>query len=118
VVEGLAAIHQLYPIILISSSTFIAHNKSATVKPEKEITIYDIAKQLNISPATVSRALNDNPSVSVATKKKVNALAERLGYRHNLFASSLRLQKTHTIGVIVHELNSYFITSVLAGIEA
>ena len=87
------------------------------MKLQKEITIYDIAKQLNVSPATVSRALNDNTSISVSTRKKINALAESLGYRHNHFASSLRLQKTHTIGVIFHELNSYFITSVLAGIE-
>jgi LacI family transcriptional regulator len=87
------------------------------LKNDKEITIYDIARQLDISAATVSRALNNNPSVSAVTKKKVNDLAESLGYRHNLFASSLRLQKTHTIGVILHELNSYFITSVLAGIE-
>jgi LacI family transcriptional regulator len=87
------------------------------VKLEKEITIYDIAKQVGVSPATVSRALNDSPSISLATRKKINALAEKLGYRHNTFASSLRLQKTHTIGVILHELNSYFITSVLAGIE-
>jgi LacI family transcriptional regulator len=87
------------------------------LKTDKEITIYDIAEQLHVSAATVSRALNDNTSVSTATRKKVNDLAESLGYRHNLFASSLRLQKTHTIGVILHELNSYFITSVLAGIE-
>lgn len=88
-----------------------------TLKPEKEVTIYDIAKKLNISPTTVSRALNNNTAVSLSTRKKVVALAESLGYRHNLFASSLRLQKTNTIGVILHELNSYFITSVLAGIE-
>ena len=87
------------------------------MKPEKEITIYDIANKLGVSPATVSRALNDNPSINAQTRKKINALAEKLGYRHNLFASSLRLQKTQTIGVILHELNSYFITSVLAGIE-
>lgn len=87
------------------------------MKPEKEVTIYDIAQQLNVSPTTVSRALNDNTAVSPSTRKKVNALAESLGYRHNLFARSLRLQKTNTIGVILHELNSYFITSVLAGIE-
>jgi len=87
------------------------------LKNNREITIYDIAKQLDVSAATVSRALNDNTSVSAATRKKVNDLAESLGYRHNLFASSLRLQKTQTIGVILHELNSYFITSVLAGIE-
>ncbi len=87
------------------------------MKVEKEITIYDIAKQMGVSPATVSRALNDNTSISITTRKKINALAEKLGYRHNTFASSLRLQKTHTIGVILHELNSYFITSVLTGIE-
>lgn len=87
------------------------------MKANKEITIYDIAGQLGVSPATVSRALNDNPSISISTRKKINSLAEKLGYRHNHFASSLRLQKTHTIGVILHELNSYFITSVLAGIE-
>jgi LacI family transcriptional regulator len=86
-------------------------------KTEKEITIYDIAEQIGVSPATVSRALNDSSSISIITRKKINALAEKLGYRHNPFASSLRLQKTHTIGVILHELNSYFITSVLAGIE-
>jgi LacI family transcriptional regulator len=87
------------------------------VKTEKEITIYDIAEQLGVSPATVSRALNDSPSINIDTRKKINALAEKLGYRHNLFARNLRLQKTYTIGVILHELNSYFITSVLAGIE-
>jgi len=87
------------------------------LKFEKEITIYDIAKQLGISSATVSRALSNNPSVSAATSKKINALAEKLGYRHNMFASNLRSQKTHTLGVIFHELNSNFITSVLAGIE-
>jgi len=86
-------------------------------KEEKDVTIYDIAKQLGVSPATVSRALKESPSISIDTRKKINALAEKLGYRHNPFASSLRLQKTHTIGVILHELNSYFITSVLAGIE-
>ena len=88
-----------------------------SLKPEKDITIYDIARQLKISAATVSRALNDNTSVKATTRKKINDLAEELGYRHNLVASSLRLQKTHTIGVIFHELNSYFIISVLAGIE-
>lgn len=87
------------------------------VKIEKEITIYDIASQIGIAPSTVSRALNNNPTISVATRKKINALAEKLGYQHNPFARNLRMQNTHTIGVILHELNSQFITSVLAGIE-
>jgi LacI family transcriptional regulator len=55
--------------------------------------------------------------VNKNTRKKVQDTARELGYRHNTFASNLRTQKTHTIGVIVHELNSNFITSVLAGIE-
>ena len=84
---------------------------------EKEVTIYDLAKTLNISIATVSRALKNDPVVSKKTKKKIFELAEKMGYRSNHFASNLRKQKTNTIGIIVHELNSNFITSVLAGVE-
>src|SRR4026209_964637 len=83
----------------------------------KEVTIYDIASKLNISIATVSRGLNDDPVVSKKTRKKIFDLAEELGYRSNHFARNLRQQQTNTIGIIVHELNSNFITSVLAGIE-
>src|SRR5215475_7662094 len=83
----------------------------------KEATIYDIARKLNISIATVSRGLKDDPVVSKKTKKKIFDMAEELGYRSNHFARNLRTQQTHTIGVLVHELNSNFITSVLAGIE-
>jgi LacI family transcriptional regulator len=84
---------------------------------EKEITIYDIARQLDLSAATVSRGLKDHPAINKHTKKKISDLAIKLGYRSNTFASNLRRQRTNTIGVIVHELNSHFITSVLAGIE-
>ena len=84
---------------------------------EKEVTIYDIAKKLKISAATVSRGLQDHPAVSKKTKKKINEMVEVMGYRSNHFARNLRQNKTYTIGVIVHELNSSFITSVLAGIE-
>jgi LacI family transcriptional regulator len=84
---------------------------------EKEITIYDIAKQLDLSAATVSRGLKDHPAINKHTKKKISDLATKLGYRSNTFASNLRRQRTNTIGVIVHELKSQFITSVLAGIE-
>ena len=83
----------------------------------KEVTIYDLANKLNISVATVSRGLNDDSVVSKKTRKKIAYLAEELGYRSNHFARNLRQQQTNTIGVLVHELNSNFITSVLAGIE-
>lgn len=84
---------------------------------KKEITIYDIAKELNISAATVSRGLQDHPNISKKTKQKIADLAKAIGYRSNHFASSLRSKKSKNIGVLLHELNSYFITSVLAGIE-
>jgi len=83
----------------------------------KEVTIYDIAKKLNLSPATVSRGLQDHPAISKKTKKKIFDMVDELGYRTNHFARNLRKQHTKTIGVLVHELNSNFITSVLAGIE-
>lgn len=87
------------------------------MKPKKEVTIYDIARKLELSSATVSRALKDHPAINKNTRKKIQETARELGYRHNTFASNLRKQRTNTIGVIVHELNSNFITSVLAGIE-
>lgn len=87
------------------------------MKPKKEVTIYDIAQKLELSSATVSRALQDNPAINKNTRKRIQDAARELGYRHNTFASSLRTQKTNTIGIIVHELNSNFITSVLSGIE-
>lgn len=85
---------------------------------EKEITIYDLAKKLNISIATVSRALKNDPVVSKKTKKKIADLAVEMGYRSNHFARNLRNQKTNTIGVIVPRLNSYFMSTVIAGIES
>ena len=84
---------------------------------EKEVTIYDIADKLDISIATVSRALKDDPVVNKKTKKKIFELAEKMGYRSNHFARNLRNQKTETIGVIANRLNSYFMSTVIAGIE-
>lgn len=84
---------------------------------EKEITIYDIAKFLNISATTVSRGLKDHSSINKNTRKKIFEAAKELGYRSNTFASSLRSKKTHALGVIVPRLNSYFVASVLSGME-
>jgi len=84
---------------------------------EKDITIYDIADKLGVSPSTVSRALKNHGSIGNATKKKILTTAQEMGYQANAFASNLRKQRTNTIGIIVHELNSNFITSVLSGIE-
>jgi LacI family transcriptional regulator len=83
----------------------------------KEVTIYDVAKALNISPSTVSRGLQDHPHVKKETKKNIIAKAEEMGYQQNKFASNLRQKHTNTIGVVVPKLNSYFMATVISGIE-
>ncbi|GAA3572137.1 LacI family DNA-binding transcriptional regulator [Snuella lapsa] len=84
---------------------------------DKKITIYDLAKVLNVSPATISRALNDHPSISFSTKKRIVSYAQSSGYRINKFAANLSKQKSNTIGVIVPKLNSPFMSAALSGIE-
>lgn len=84
---------------------------------KKDVTIYDIAEALKISPATVSRGLKNNAAINKDTRKKVLDAATKMGYRFNRFASNLRSQRTHTLGVIVPRLNSSFMSDVLAGME-
>lgn len=83
----------------------------------KDVTIYDIAEVLNVSPATVSRGLKDHPGLRKDTKKRIVETARKMGYQHNTFASNLRRKRTNTIGVIVPRLNSYFMSTVIAGME-
>jgi DNA-binding LacI/PurR family transcriptional regulator len=83
----------------------------------EQVTIKDIARKLNVSPSTVSRALRDNPEIGEATKKAVQELAKELNYQPNSVAMSLRQKKTYTIGVIVPEIVHYFFSSVISGIE-
>jgi len=87
------------------------------LKDNKEVTIYDIAEALEVSPSTVSRGLKGHQSISSDTKKKVKAQAQKMGYRSNIFAKNLRRKKTNTIGVIVPKLNSHFMSSAIAGME-
>ena len=62
-------------------------------------TLSDIAKQLNISISTVSRALHNHPAISQNTKKQIIKLAEKLDYQPNMLALSLLNRKTNTIGI-------------------
>jgi LacI family transcriptional regulator len=82
-----------------------------------KITIHDIAKELNIDSSTVSRALSNNPRVKQKTKDRILEKANELGYQRNLLASSLRNNKTNTIGVIVPRISRHFFSSAIAGIE-
>lgn len=83
----------------------------------KEITIYDIARTLNISASTVSRGLRDHEAINKETRKKIHATAQRLGYQHNKFASNLRKKRTNTIGLVLPRLDSNFMSTVISGIE-
>jgi LacI family transcriptional regulator len=82
------------------------------------VTIKDIARELGISPSTVSRALKDHPDISVETKKAVKELARKLNYQPDLVALSLKKGQSRTIGVIVPEIVHYFFSTVISGIEA
>ena len=67
---------------------------------DKEVTIYDIAERLKVSPATVSRGLQDHPGISKKTKKKIFDMAEKIGYRSN-----------HTIVyMLIYKANIIFFT--------
>lgn len=69
----------------------------------------DIAKKLNVTRITVSKALRDHPDISIEMKKKVHQAAEELGYTPNLIAKNLSSRKTFTIGVVIPDLeNSFF----------
>ncbi len=87
------------------------------MKSTKEVTIYDVARVLNISPSTVSRGLKDHPQIRKETRNKIKVTAHEMGYQRNKFASSLRKKRTDTIGVIVPKLNSHFMATAIAGIE-
>ena len=66
-----------------------------------KVTIADIAKELNTTAATVSRALSNHPGISDKTKQSVHEAASKLNYKRNRIASSRRSGKTHLIGVII-----------------
>jgi LacI family transcriptional regulator len=80
-------------------------------------TIHDIAKALNITASTVSRALNDNPRISEDTKRLVKEAAKKIGYQPNGVASALRSGRTNTIGMIVPTADRTFFSKVMRGIE-
>jgi LacI family transcriptional regulator len=81
------------------------------------VTIKDIAKELGLSVSTVSRALKDHPDISVDTKKAVVELSQKLKYKPNMMALSLKNSRSNIVGVIIPELVHYFFSSVIAGIQ-
>src|SRR5690606_24119952 len=95
--------------------TFVT-KRHAMAKNEK-VTIYDISKKLNISAATVSRALNNNPKISHKTRELVMKTAQELNYKQNRLALALKSGKNNGIGVIVPYMNRNFFWGVTYGID-
>lgn len=85
---------------------------------EKKLpTIKEIAKRLNISISTVSRALHDHPSIGLRTKMQVKKLAEELNYVPNQTAIFFKQRKTFTIGVVIPNLREEYFSLAISGIE-
>ncbi|RYX81100.1 LacI family transcriptional regulator [bacterium] len=81
------------------------------------INIKKLAKELNLSAATVSRALRDSYEISIETKQRVRDLAQKLNYEPNPSASNLRSQKSKTIAVIIPAIANNFFSQAINGIE-
>ncbi|MEX2567776.1 MAG: LacI family DNA-binding transcriptional regulator [Cyclobacteriaceae bacterium] len=85
---------------------------------KKKTTLLDIARALNITPSTVSRALNNHPRISEKTSKRVLKMAADLNFEPNKIASALRSGKSKLVGIVVPTVNRNFFSSVIRGIEA
>ena len=84
---------------------------------KRKITLKQIARELDVSISTVSKALKDSPEISEDTREKVQAFAKLYNYRPNNIALSLKNRKTQTIGVIIPEIVHHFFSKVINGIE-
>src|SRR5947208_2978033 len=85
---------------------------------DETATINDIARALNLSTSTVSRALRGSYEISAETKKMVLEYAEKINYRPNPIALSLKERRSRSIGVIVSEIANSFFSQIINGIES
>lgn len=75
------------------------------------MTIYDVAREANVSIATVSKVINNNGRISEKTRRKVREVMERLNYHPNMMASALMGKQTKTIGLLIPDLANPFFQS-------
>ena len=87
------------------------------VRGKKKITIHDLAKELETTPATISRALNDHPRISDQMKERVKAAATKHNYQPNIVASNFRKGKSKTVAVIVPNINREYFSNAIYSIE-
>src|SRR5512132_694712 len=83
-----------------------------------QTTMKRIAGELGVSITTVSKVLNHHDDISPATRARVLAKVEELGYRPNAVARSLTLRRTHTLGIVIPDLMHSFFVEIVAGLES
>jgi LacI family transcriptional regulator len=83
----------------------------------RKLTLKDIARHAKVSPSTVSLVLRDSPLVADATRAKIRATMEELGYVYNRGAANLRSQRSKSIGLVVCEITNPFYAEMVAGID-
>lgn len=84
----------------------------------KPVTIKDIARKFKCSPSTVSRALNNHPSINEDTRRNLQEYAKKVGYQRNQVSLSLLNTRTASIGVVVPTINNYYESAIIEGIES
>ncbi len=83
----------------------------------KKVTIYDIAREAGVGIGTVSRVLNNNPSVAPETRNRISEVAKRLSYQPHTYAQRLARQQSETISAVIPFFTSYFFMEVLRGVQ-
>jgi DNA-binding LacI/PurR family transcriptional regulator len=83
-----------------------------------QTTISDVAKAVGVAPSTVSRALNGHTDISPATRQAIIDTARELDYKPNMLAQSLKSRQTHTLGVLIPDLERPFFATAVSGIQA
>lgn len=84
----------------------------------KNVTLKQIAKELNVSVSTVSKALRDNEEIGLETREKIQAFAKMYNYKPNSIALNLRNKSSQTIAIIIPQIVNHFFTKVIQGIES
>lgn len=86
--------------------------------PLRRVSISDLARELNVAPSTVSRALRDEPRISIKTRQRIKKLAEKYGYRPNSHAVSLVKQQSFTWGIVIPQIVHPYFSNIISGINS
>lgn len=99
------------------TKTIYFYTKSHGMNKKKPVSLKELAKELDVSISTVSRALRDSPEISSDMKDKIKSLAKERNYRPNPFAMSLLRNSLRIIGIIVPDIVTHYYSSIISGIN-